>query len=851
EEEKKDDEDPGNEDSKILSTEEPRVDQEEKDNVNNTNRVNDVSLTVNTANNKVNAVGRKSSIKLPDDPSMPDLEDISIFEDSNEDVFGAEADLNNMESTFQVSHIPSTRIHKDYPLEQIIGDLQSAPQTRRMSKNLEGYGLVSTVKQRTNHKDLQNYLFACYFYQKWNPKRNKLDERGIVIKNKERLVARGHTQEKGIDDEAFAPVARIEAIWLFLAYASFKDFVVYQMDVKSAYLYGKIEEEVYVCQPPGFEDPDFSDKVYKVEKELSDCIKPQEHGLQVKQKEDRIFISQDKCKNEILNKFGFSYVKTASTHMETHKTLLKDEKGEDVDEHLYRSMIGSLMYLTSLRPDITDYAGASLDKKSTVGGCQFLRCRLILWQCKKQTVVANSTTEAEDSNEKKLIQMIKIHTDKNVADLLTKSFDATTKVKNINEEAQIHAKVDGKKVVISKASIMRDLWFGDEGEEIPNHTRIYVLPSHTKKVFGNIKTKKQKTRKPRRQDTDETQPSNPTTNVEDEAFNEENVPTQSNDPPLSRVNTLRSKEDSLKLKELMEICTKLSNRVLNLKTTKTAQAKEISSLNKRVKILKKKRRSRTNGLKRLYKIRLSARAEFSADEENIFGANDQDDTLMFDVDKDLQGEKVVVEETSRPKAKGIVMQEPSEATKTTIIPPIKSQDKGKDIMVEEPLKMKKIDQISFDEQEAKRLQAEIDEQDRLAAEEAQKALEANNAEEQEQLTDTEKARLFMEFLEKRRKFFAAKRNEEKRNRPPTKPQQRSIMSTYLKNMDGWKPIALKNKSFAEIKESLDKVMERINNFVDFITELVEENTNKAQAEIAQESSLKRAGDELEQDIAKK
>ncbi|GKG11543.1 putative ribonuclease H-like domain-containing protein, partial [Tanacetum coccineum] len=92
---------------------------------------------------------------------------------------------------------------------------------------------------------------------------------GIVVKNKARVVAQGHTQEEGIDyDELFAPVARIEAIRLFLAYDSFKDFIVYQMDVKIAFLYGKIEEEVYVCQPPSFEDPDFPNKVYKVEKAL-------------------------------------------------------------------------------------------------------------------------------------------------------------------------------------------------------------------------------------------------------------------------------------------------------------------------------------------------------------------------------------------------------------------------------------------------------------------------------------------------------------------------------------------------------------------------------------------------------
>ncbi|GJS28103.1 putative ribonuclease H-like domain-containing protein [Tanacetum coccineum] len=339
--------------------------------------------------------------------------------------------------------------------------------------------------------------------------RNKKDERGIVVKNKARLVAQGHTQEEGIDyDEVFAPVTRIKAIRLFLAYASFKDFVVYQMDVKNAFLYGKIEEEVYVYQPPGFEDPHFPDKVYKVEKALYGLhqalrawyetlltylldngfhrgqidktliIKRHKDDIllvHVKQKSGGIFISQDKYVAEILKKFDFASVKIASTPMETNKALIKDEEAEDVDVHLYRSMIGPLMYLTASRPDIiftvcacardspfdlesfsdSDYAGASLDRKSTTGGCQFLGKRLISWQCKKQTIVANSTTEAEyvaaancygqnlvfhsktkhieirhhfirDSYEKKLIQVIKIHTDQNVADLLTKAFDASS-----------------------------------------------------------------------------------------------------------------------------------------------------------------------------------------------------------------------------------------------------------------------------------------------------------------------------------------------------------------------------------------------------------------------------------------
>nr|GEY28550.1 putative copia-type Pol polyprotein [Tanacetum cinerariifolium] len=190
--------------------------------------------------------------------------------------------------------------------------------------------------------------------------KNKKDERGILIKNKARLVTQGHTQEE-----------------------------VYQMDFKSAFLYGRIEEEVYVYQPPGFEDPNFPDKVYKVEKAL--------YGLHQAPRACKERVEQDKYVAEVLKKFDFVNVKTASTPMESNKPLIKDKEAKDVDVHLYRSMIGSLMYLTASRPDITFAvcACASLDRKSTTEGCQFLGKRLISWQCKKQTIVANSITEAE------------------------------------------------------------------------------------------------------------------------------------------------------------------------------------------------------------------------------------------------------------------------------------------------------------------------------------------------------------------------------------------------------------------------------------------------------------------------
>nr|GEU46021.1 putative reverse transcriptase domain-containing protein [Tanacetum cinerariifolium] len=254
------------------------------DNVNNTNNVNTVSSTVNTAGlNEVNVVGENISIELQFDPNMPALEDVSTFDFSNDDKDdGAVADKNNLDTTIQVSPILTTRIHKDHPLDQVIRDFQSATQTRKTLKNLEEH-------------------------------RNKKDERGIMTRNKARLVAQGYTQEEGIDYD---------------------------------------------------------------------------------------------------EKFGFTEVKTVSTLMETQKPLLKDEDSEEVDVHIYRSMIGSLMYLTSLRPDIMFTVGAyaryqvnpkvsylhavkRIFRKSTTGGYQFLRCRLISWQCKKQTVVANSIKKAK------------------------------------------------------------------------------------------------------------------------------------------------------------------------------------------------------------------------------------------------------------------------------------------------------------------------------------------------------------------------------------------------------------------------------------------------------------------------
>ncbi|GKE43009.1 putative ribonuclease H-like domain-containing protein, partial [Tanacetum coccineum] len=183
-------------------------------------------------NYEVNVVGAKTSIELPNDPNMPELEDI-VYSDDDED--GVEAYMNNLDAFMPASPIPTTRIHKDHPDPSWIEAMQEELLQFKLQE-------VWTLVELPNGKKAIGTKWVF---------RNKKDERGIVIKTKARLVAQGYTQEEGIDyDEVFATVSRIEAIRLFLAYASFKDFVVYQIDVNSAFLYGKIKEEVSVCQPP-------------------------------------------------------------------------------------------------------------------------------------------------------------------------------------------------------------------------------------------------------------------------------------------------------------------------------------------------------------------------------------------------------------------------------------------------------------------------------------------------------------------------------------------------------------------------------------------------------------------------
>ncbi|GJR43884.1 putative ribonuclease H-like domain-containing protein [Tanacetum coccineum] len=542
-----------------------------------TNTVNTVSSPVSTAS--------LSRVFSAGGPSYPDLTN-NDQDDSQIPAEGAVADFTNLETIVNVSPIPTSRIHSIHLTTQILGDPTLAIRTRsKVNKSSGAYAFIEpkNISQALEDESwvdvMQEELLQFKIQKVWILVDLSFGKKAIMTK----WVYRNKKDERGVTD------------------------------VKSAFLYGTINEEVYVSQPPGFVDPKFSKKVYKVVKALyglhqaprawyttlstfllksgykrgtidktffikkdkNDIMLVQVYvddiifsstkkswcdkfealmksrfqmssmgeltfflGLQFKQKEDGIFISQDKYVAEILKKFDFANVNTASTPIETQKPLIKDEEAVDVDVHFYRSMIGSLMYLTASRPDImfavcacsrfqvtpktshlhavkrifrylkgkpklglwylrvssfdleaysdSDYARANLDRKSTTGGCQFIGRKLISWQCKKQTIMATSTTEAEyvaaanccgqilwiqnqmldygfnfmntkiyidnesticivknpvihsktkhieirhhfirDAYEKKLIQVLKIHTNDNVADLLTKAFNVS------------------------------------------------------------------------------------------------------------------------------------------------------------------------------------------------------------------------------------------------------------------------------------------------------------------------------------------------------------------------------------------------------------------------------------------
>nr|GEV11876.1 retrovirus-related Pol polyprotein from transposon TNT 1-94 [Tanacetum cinerariifolium] len=774
-------------------------DQEKKDNVNRTNNVNDAGT------NRVNVVGENSSNELSFDLELPELEDISTFTFLNKDE----------DDGFEDSEFPD----KVYKVEKALYGLHQAP--------------------RASYETLSTYLLDNIFH------RGKIDKTLFIRRHEDDILL----IQVYVDDIIFG----------------------------------------------------------STKKELCNAFEKMMH--------EKI---QMKIKNE-------------STPMETQKPLLKDVDGEEATGKA-KTINGEAQLQALLdRKKLTLIGYEKLSKKLTFYKAFFSPQWKFLIHTILQCISAKTTTWNEFS-----ITMASA-----IICLVT---NQKFNFSNYNFESMVKNLDSMTKFLMYLRFVQVSL--NNQLEGMANHNRIYVTPSHTKKIYGNI-------RRVGKDISGKVTPLFQTMMVqalkelcEDKAVNEEM------DDSLERATTTATSLDAEQDRGGGPSCQEAiedvvaQTRVLDLETTKTTQEMEIEILKRRVKKLNKKQRSRTHMLKRLYKVGLSARVESSNDEGlDMFGVNDLDGDEVIVKSKDVAKQtKEVVDDITLAKALMAIKSEKPKADKVNVkgkakmieepmklkkkdqihldkevalklqeelqaecekeqrlsseraqqekeanISLIESYDdvqakidvnvKGKAKMIEEPMKLKKKDQIHLDKEVAlklqEELQAECEKEQRLSSERAQQEKEANIAliesyddvqakidvdyelaqrlqvKEQDELTDVEKAKLFMQFLEKRRKFFAAKKAKEKKNRPPTKAQQRNIMSTYLKNMDGWKHKSLKIKSVAEIQELFDKAMKKVNTFVDFRTKLVKESSNKAKAEITLEGSSKRAADELEQKRSKK
>nr|GEW02630.1 retrovirus-related Pol polyprotein from transposon TNT 1-94 [Tanacetum cinerariifolium] len=522
---------------------------------------------------------------------------------------------------FVVGPIPTTRVHKDHHVTQIIDDLSSATQKRSMTRVVKDQGGLSQIF----NEDFHTCMFACFLLQE-EPKR-----------------------EEGIDyKEVFSPVARIEAIRLFLAYASFMGFMVYQMDVKSAFLYGTIKEErgkidqtlfikkqkgdillvqVYVKDIIfGYTNKDLFKAFEKLMKNKFQMSSMGELtfflGLQVKQKQDGIFISQDKYVAKILRKFGLTDEKSASTPIDTEKPLLKD-------------------------PDVaysdSDYAGASLDRKSTTGGCQFLGCRLISWQCKKQTVVATSSTKAEYVVAASCCaQVLWIQNQ-----LLDYRLIVTAVVQSfcclVNDVPRLQSLVDNKKVIITEATIQDALRLDDAESidclpskeiftelsrmgtlwnEFCSSMASAVICLSTGKGFSGVDTPLFEGMLVAQQVNDEGTAS---VAVDD-------VPAAADEPSIpSPTPTTQPQPPS-------QNYLPLHNKVEHLEQDKIAQTLEITKLKQRVKKLERRNKLKVSKLRRLMRVRIAQMVDTY--EDTVMDDVEVEKTAKIKENADVQGRQV-------------------------------------------------------------------------------------------------------------------------------------------------------------------------------------------------------------------
>nr|GEX52535.1 putative ribonuclease H-like domain-containing protein [Tanacetum cinerariifolium] len=792
-------------------------------NTNSTNLLNDVSTPISTAG-PLRALNDDEPL-YPDDPLMPHLEDIyacpseEIFTDSSYDDKCVVTDFNNLETTVNCSLTPTTRIHTIHPKTQILIDHLSAAQTRsKENKNSKAHALedeswVDAMQEELLQFQIQKVwiLVDLPFGKKaigtkW-VYRNKKVERGVVVRNKAQPVAQGHRQEEGIDfDEVFDIVARIEAIRIFLAFASYMGFIVYQMDVKSAFLYGTIDEEVYVTQPPSFVDPKFYNKVYKVLKALyglhqalrawyatkSWCDKFKELmknrfqmssmgeltfflELQVKQKEDGIFISQDKYVAKILKKFDFLSVKTASTPIETWNPLVKDKEAADMDVHLYRSMIGSLIYLTTSRPDIMFAVCACSRFQATVAIKKVNNVVKLRALINGKRVVITKDVIRQDlrlddadgvkclPNEDRFTKLARMGYKKPPPKLtFYKAFFSAqwkflihTPVQCINakRKTQNEFSYSMTSAVICLATVI----INAQVDDLSSHTNQYTSLALTQKVFAYMR-----------------RVSKGFSGVETPLFA-----------------TMIVQPQPLAAKEEDETCATLSQKVAHLEQDKIAQALEIIKLKKRVQKLEKKRRYKSSGLKRLRKV------------GRIIEAIDVDDDVtpvdvetQVDLGAELQGRK----DNDNAAIKDASAVEPT----------VFDDEEVTMTMAQTLIKMKFKKARLFDEQIAKRLHDEEVEQATTRAKQGKDNLKKAKGLQQHYVDKKENIdwNVVVEQMQEKH-LDNIKKYQSLKRKAISIAQSKKNMNFYLKNIAGYKMEHFKGMNYDKVRPIFEREYNKV------------------------------------------
>nr|GEX51474.1 retrovirus-related Pol polyprotein from transposon TNT 1-94 [Tanacetum cinerariifolium] len=673
---------------------------------------------------------------------------------------GVEADVSNMETTITASPTPTLRIHMDHPKKP-----------KKISDALQDPSWVEAMQEELLQFKIQKVWSLVDFPKgvrpigtKWVLK-NKKDERGIVIRDKARLVAQGHTQEEGIDyDEVFAPVARIKAIRLFLAYASFMGFTVYQMDVKSAFLYGTIDEEVYVMQPPRFQDPEYQ-------------VTPKECHLHA--------------------------VKRIFRYLKGHPKL-------------------GLWYPKDSPFDLTIVATSTTEAEYVAAAS----C------CGQVLQIQNQLLDYGDFFEKKLINVDHIHTYENVADLLTKPFDAGRFQylvdQNNKRGTQILATVDGVLRTVTKSSLRRNLKLQDEegisylldtelfGEGSGTPTEPHHTPSHEAQpslhthisspsiptvtfvptipiptvIPSETTLIRQYTRRARIAQSFAFPPvaDEPASPVRDDSQGEA-CPTDSG---------FIADQDRATIAKSSTLPHDSAPRVTSHAAKEGTQEVEINRLKERVKVLE--------------------------DKERVIGARSRDDAPIKG--RRIDEEDVATERLSIPTGSDVVPTASPVFATATVVTPYRRK-KGKEVIVESETPKKQKLQEQIDAQIARELKEQLESEDQRRSEQIaiDEEITRIHAEEELQimidgldrsneviskhlaeydqaaadLTIRERIELIMELVKYQDHHSKILQYQAQQKKPKTKKKKKDFYMAVIKNNLGWKAKDFKGMSFEEVE----------------------------------------------------